>query len=96
MHRDSKDEKDVDWRGRGGKVRKEEFSEVLNQPYEEGGGENEEDQRENEEDQRENEEDQREYEEEDEEEESEEEGEKGKEKGEEKYDESYSIISNLY
>ena len=81
MHRDSKDEKDVDWRGRGGKVRKEEFSEVLNQPYEEGGGENEEDQRENEE--------------EDEEEESEEEGEKGKEKGEEKYDESYSIISNL-
>ena len=89
MHRDSKDEKDVDWRGRGGKVRKEEFSEVLNQPYEEGGGENEEDQRENEEDQRE-------YEEEDEEEESEEEGEKGKEKGEEKHDESYSIISNLY
>ena len=89
MHRDSKDEKDVDWRGRGGKVRKEEFSEVLNQPYEEGGGENEEDQRENEEDQRE-------YEEEDEEEESEEEGEKGKEKGEEKYDESYTIISNLY
>ena len=81
MHRDSKDEKDVDWGGRGGKVRKEEFSEVLNQPYEEGGGENEEDQRE--------------YEEEDEEEESEEEGEKGKEKGEEKYDESYSIISNL-